>query len=347
MGVPCTRRYAFQFARSFLTRYKRPMSPRTMISRFFQVGLFIGIFMAAAGVGTYFAVHLLIHGKNNVIVPDLQGKEVVYALEILSDLGLNTKVKGARYSPTIPKNHIIAQAPEPGAERKHGRDVRLVISRGPYAVVIPNLIGMALPIADIALEENDLHRGALSYTYHGKRPKDEILAQLPGPGTTALRESQLNLLVSLGPRPQLLRMPDLLGQGFEHAFDAVEKCHLTVGSIAQADDPDKPDNTVLEQSPSGGYPVPAGSSIALTINRHARKFKDYRRQTVTLFRHRAPQGFLRQHVRVRTICPDGAFDIFNNFIRPGEEIWLVILRDKPTALFLYLDGDLRMTKNYD
>jgi eukaryotic-like serine/threonine-protein kinase len=347
MGVPFTRRYAFQFARSFLSRYKRPMSVQTVISRFFKIGLFIAIFMTTAGVGTYFAVHLLIHGENGVIVPDLQGKEVVYALEILTDLGLNTKVKGSRYSPAIPKNHIIAQAPDPGTEIKRGRDVRLVISKGPYAVVVPNLIGMDLPMADIALEENDLNRGTLSYTYHGKRPKDEILAQVPRPGTTGLRESPLNLLISLGPRPQLLRMPDLEGQGLEYAFDTVEKYHLTVDSIAQADDPDKPGNTVLEQSPAKGYPVPAGSSIDLTINRHARQFKAVRRQMVTLFRYRAPQGFLRQQVRVRTIRPDGAFNIFNDFIKPGEEIWLVVLRDMPTALFLYLDGDLSIAKNYD
>jgi beta-lactam-binding protein with PASTA domain len=323
------------------------MSPQTVISRFIKIALFIAIFMAAAGIGTYFAVHLLVHGENSVIVPDLQGKEVVYALEMLSDLGLNTKVKGSQYSPTVPKNHIIAQAPDPGTEIKRGRDVRLVISKGPLAVVIPNLIGMDLPMAEIVLEDNDLHRGTLSFTYHGKRPKDEILAQFPVPGTKTLRQSPLNLLVSLGPRPQLLRMLNLVGQGLEHAFDAVEKYQLTVGSIVQADVPDKPDNTILEQSPTKGYPVPAGSSINLTINRHARKFKTDGRQTITLFRHRAPQGFLRQQVRVRTIRPDGAFNIFDDFIKPGEEIWLMIPRDKPTALFMYLDGDLRMTKNYD
>jgi beta-lactam-binding protein with PASTA domain len=347
MGAPFAHWHAFQFARSFLTRYKRPMSPQTVISRFIKAGLFIMVFMAAAGIGTYFAVHLLIHGKNSVIVPDLQGKDVVYALEILSDLGLNTKVKGSRYSPTIPKNHIITQAPDPGTEIKRGRDIRLVISKGPYAVVIPNLIGMDLQMAGIAIEENDLHRGTLSYTYHGRRPKDEILAQFPDAGATALRESPLNFLVSLGPRPQLLRMLDLEGQGLEHAFDAVEKYHLTVGSIARAYHPDKPDNTVLEQSPAKGYPVMAGGTIALTINRHARKFNADGHRTVTLFRHRAPQGFLRQQVRVRTIRPDGALTIFDDFIRPGEEIWLMILRDKPTALFLYLDGELDMTKNYD
>jgi beta-lactam-binding protein with PASTA domain len=214
-------------------------------------------------------------------------------------------------------------------------------------VVIPNLIGMDLPMASIALAENDLHQGNLSYTYDGQEPKDEILSQLPSPGATGLRESPVDLLISAGPQPRLLRMPDLMGQGIEYAFDSIEKEHLAVGSITQVDDPAKPNNMVLEQSPDKGYPVAAGSTIDLTINRYTRKISAAPNEMVTLFRYRAPQGFLRQQVRVRTIRPNGAFDIFDDFIRPGEEIWLIVLRDLPTALFLYLDGELSMTKNYD
>jgi eukaryotic-like serine/threonine-protein kinase len=323
------------------------MIVQTVISKFIRLGLFIAIFMIAAGAGTYFAVHLLIHGENSVIVPDLQGKEVVYALEVLTDLELNTKVKGSRYSSTIPKNHIISQAPDPGTEIKQGRDVRLVISKGPYAVVIPNLIGMDLPMASIALEENGLHQGNLSYTYNSQRPKDEILAQVPSPGSPDLRESPVDLLISAGPRPQMIRMPELKGQGLEYAYDTIEKYHLIVGSISQGDEPAKPENMVLEQSPAKGYPVTVGSSIDLRINRIAHKLNAVPHEMVTLFRYRAPQGFLRQQVRVRTVRPDGAFDIFNDFVKPGEEIWLIVPRDMPTSLFLYLDGELSMTKNYD
>ncbi len=323
------------------------MSARTVFSRFIKIPLYISIFMVAAGLGTYLTVHLLIRSQNSVIVPDLLGKEVVYALELLTDLGLNTKVKGSQYSPTIPKHHIIDQVPDPGTEIKQGRDVRLVISKGPQAVVYPNLIGMDLPLATIALEENDLRRGNLSYTYHRQRPREEILAQFPQPGTTGLRESRVDMLVSAGPRPQLIRMIDLKGQGLEHAIEAIEKYHLAVGNITQVDDSDLPDNLVLEHSPAHGYPVIPGSSIDLTINRHTRIFNASQRREGTLFRYRAPQGFLRQQVRVRIIRPDGAFNIFDDFVRPGEEIWLLVLRDMPTALFLYLEDELTITKNFD
>jgi beta-lactam-binding protein with PASTA domain len=323
------------------------MSPQTVFSRFVKIGLYISIFMLAAGLGTYFTVHLLIRSENSVIVPDLMGKEVVYALEVLTDLGLNTKVKGSQYSPTIAKNHIIDQVPDPGTEIKQGRDVRLIISKGPQAVVYPNLVGMDLPLAAIALEENDLRRGNVSYTYQRQRPKDEILAQFPQTGTTGLRESPVDLLVSAGPRPQWVRMIDLKGQGLESAIDTIEKYHLVVGNISQVDQPDIQDNLVLDHSPSKGYPVSTGSSIDLTINHRAQKSNATQRQEGTLFRYRAPQGFLRQQARVRIIRPDGAFVIFNDFIEPGEEIWLLVLRDMPTALFLYLEGELSMTKNYD
>jgi beta-lactam-binding protein with PASTA domain len=323
------------------------MSPQTVFSRFVKIGLYISIFMLAAGLGTYFTVNLLIHSENSVIVPDLMGKEVVYVLEVLTDLGLNTKVKGSQYSPTIAKNHIIAQVPDPGTEIKQGRDVRLIISKGPQAVVYPNLVGMDLPLAAIALEENDLRRGNVSYTYQRQRPKDEILAQFPQTGTTGLRESTVDLLVSAGPRPQWVRMIDLKGQGLESAIDTIEKYHLVVGNISQVDQPDIQDNLVLDHSPSKGYPVSTGSSIDLTINHRTQKSNATQRQEGTLFRYRAPQGFLRRQARVRIIRPDGAFDIFNDFIEPGEEIWLLVLRDMPTALFLYLEGELSMTKNYD
>lgn len=323
------------------------MSVQKVFSSIAKTGIYVAVFMLAAGLGTYYTVHLLIRGEHSVIVPDLMGKEIVYALEMLSDLGLNTKVKGSRYSSTVPAHHVIAQEPDPGAEIKPGRDVRLILSKGPREVTYPNLIGMDLPLATVALEENDLHRGTVSYTYHPQRPKEEILAQFPPGGASGIRESPVDLLVSAGPRPVWIRMTDLKGLGLESAIDAIEKRHLAVGNITQVDQPDIQDNLVLEHSPAKGYPVIAGGSVDLTINHRARGFDAVRRQESTLFRYRAPEGFLRQQARVRIIRPDGALDIFNDFIEPGHEIWLLVLRDKPTALFLYLEGDLVMTRNYE
>ena len=62
--------------------------------------------MLAAGVSAYFTLTLIIKSEDTVIVPELIGKDVVYALEFLTDLELNTKVKGSEYSENIPKNNV-------------------------------------------------------------------------------------------------------------------------------------------------------------------------------------------------------------------------------------------------
>ncbi|MCG2757790.1 MAG: PASTA domain-containing protein, partial [Desulfobacteraceae bacterium] len=69
-------------------------------------------------VSAYLTLTFIIKSENKVVVPDLVGKDVVLILEMLSDLGLNTKIKGSEYSDNVPKNHVIFQEPEPGSEIK-------------------------------------------------------------------------------------------------------------------------------------------------------------------------------------------------------------------------------------
>lgn len=303
--------------------------------------------MLAAGLGTYFTIHLLIRSENRVVVPNLVGKEVVYALEVLSDLGLNTKVKGSQFDPDVPKHHIIGQSPDPGTEIKRGRDVRLVISKGVRAVVFPNLTGMDLTLANIIIEENDLHRRHLSYTYSRNQKKGTVLAQYPHSGAKGIRGNAVDLLVSMGPPPQWLQMSNLTGMRLDDAIAAIERNQLQVGTITQVEKPALAIDTVVAQSPDNGFPVLPGTVVDLSINRPLAKVLNGQRRDVSLFRYRVAQGFLRQKVRVRINRADAAMDIYEDFVKPGEEVWLLILRDAPTTLFLFLDDELSNTKHYD
>lgn len=319
----------------------------SVLRRIARIILYISVFVTTAGIGTYVTIHLLIRSDQHVVVPDLTGKDVVYALEILSDLGLNTKVKGTQFDAEIPKNHIINQSPDPGTELKAGRDVRLVLSKGVRWVVFPNLLGMDLSIADLIIEENDLSRRRLSHAFTDLQPKGTILAQYPVPGTKGVRGDTIDLLVSGGKRPRLLRMMSLKGMRLDEAIETIEKHHMTVGTIKQVDKPAFSVNTVVSQTPENGYPVLAGSSVELTINRTNPVRPAIQRHNATLFRYRLAMGFLRQKVRVRINRSDAAMDIYDAFVKPGEEIWLLIPRDEPTALFLYLDNELILTKHFD
>lgn len=304
------------------------------------------VFSAAAGVSTYLTIHLLIRSQDKVIVPSLVGKEVVYALEVLTDLGLNTKVKQVTFNPAVPKHHIVSQHPAPGSEIKHGRDVRLVISRGPLKVIIPNLAGLNLAQANIILGQNGLRQGKISRVHHNDVANETIVTQYPQPGGYAIRGDNMDLLVSSGKRSDIIQMMALAGMGLNQAINKIEKNGLRVGAIRLKEITNQPVDMVLGHSPEAGYPIEQGSPVDLSINRPAQKTDNARHQKSALFRYRAPQGFLKQHVRIKISQQSTAFDMYDNYLKPGREIWLSIPRHTAATLFIYVDGELIQTEHY-
>lgn len=305
------------------------------------------VFIAAAGISTYLTVHLLIRSENTVVVPDLAAKEVVYALELLSDLGLNTKVKASDYSNTVARHHVISQDPEPGTEIKKGRDVRLVISKGPRTVIVPNLSGITIAQVRIYLAENGLRQGVISYTHSNAKPRDEVLTQYPYPGNAALRGDPVDLLISAGRRAELMEMADFTAMGLNRAIEAIEKRQLRVKTIQSVYHAGLQNDSVVAHSPASGYPVTAGSGVELTINRRQKEVDQNPRRTLTLFRYRIEPGLLRTHVRIRINRPEFSMDIFDAFAKPGHEIWLIVPRDRPSTLLLYAEEELIKTVHYD
>ena len=319
-----------------------------LLKRILKIVLLMAVFVFSAAIATYLTLNLLIQNADTVVVPDLVGKEVVQTLERLSDLGLNTKVKGSEYSADVPKHHVIYQDPDPGSEIKRGRDVRIIISKGAQAVVLPNLVGIGLAQARIFLDENDLHQGHLSYTYDPAMPKEEILSQYPRAGFLGVRGDTVDLLLSAGPAPQVIFMKDLRGLVFHQAVEIIEKLHLTSGTIRSIREAGLVEGTVVEHQPAAGYPVVAGSAVAFSVNRQTGTAAARgHRSGMVLFRHRSAQGFLKEHVRVRLNRLGSSLEMFDDFVKPGREIWLLVPKEEPATLFLYIDEELIQTTHYE
>ncbi|MDI6688722.1 MAG: PASTA domain-containing protein, partial [Desulfobacterales bacterium] len=189
-----------------------------MIARIVKVSTFIIVLILIIGASAYFTLTLIIKSEDTVVVPDFVGKKVLYALEILTDLKLNAKIKGSEYSSDIPADHVIFQEPEPGSEIKIGRDVRIIISKGTKTILMPNLQGLSIQQARIILEENGLHSGELSTIYSKNIKKEGIIAQSVPRGSSIVRGSYVNLLVSRGMRPKAYKMLDLKGLSLEDAI---------------------------------------------------------------------------------------------------------------------------------
>ncbi len=89
---------------------------KPMIAKFIKIAVLFIVFLMVAGASAYLTLTFIIKSEDTVIVPDLVGKNVVTALELLTDLQLNTKVNGSEYNQRLLKTRGSHHEPEPGSE---------------------------------------------------------------------------------------------------------------------------------------------------------------------------------------------------------------------------------------
>jgi beta-lactam-binding protein with PASTA domain len=306
--------------------------------RFIKAAVLLGAFLVVAGISGYLTLRFIVGSEDTVVVPELVGKEVVYALDILTDLGLNTKVNGFEYRTDVPKNYVAYQEPAPGSEVKKDRDVRIIISKGPKTLVVPNLLGMDIRQAYIIMEENGLSQGILSHTFREQAATDEVISQVPPFGTVVTRGDSIDLLVSLGRRPVTYKMPYLHGLALEDAILILERAHLKLGQIRSVQRDDLPRDVVVEQDPLSGYKVASRTLVNLTMNRTEKG--GILDQGLSLFHHRVREGFLKKHIRIRVNAFGMLYDLYDVLVGPGENIWFLAPQDLETTVFVYQEGEV-------
>lgn len=117
-------------------------------------------------------------------------------------------------------------------------------------VIVPDLSGMSIEEARVALQEAGLNFEASSERHDPTIEKDHVTTQSPRPGTVIKKNRKIRVTISLG---QLeVPIPDVRGQTLRSAELALQREGLTVGDIAYTHGDLTPD-VVLAQDPPPGH----------------------------------------------------------------------------------------------
>ena len=309
------------------------------MKRGFKYGLYAGAFFLALLVSAYVTTLVIVKGQPEVVVPDVTGQGAITALKTLSDLGLNIKVRAVDFSDSVPQDYIISQDPKPGTKVKKKRDIRVVLSKGSAFVPLPDLSGLSVDQAVSILEQSRLDQGQISYTYGfgPEQGRDRVLAQFPEPMTPVKAETKVDLLLSLGPRPVYLVMPDLTGQPYSVALYKLEQAGLTLGRMDTESRPDWPADTVVIQDPAPGSRTWRGDLVRLTVNRSdALNLKDY---SFKVLEYDVPYGLFPREIRFRVAFGPYLIDLYEDWHRPGQTVRVVALTQGPPRAQVFEDGE--------
>src|SRR5262245_44854541 len=115
--------------------------------------------VVAIFVASFYVTMRTVFVGREVTVPALAGMSVEEARATLNLSELFLETTAERYDDKVPKGHVQAQDPAAGTTIKKNRKVRVTISLGPLAVVIPDLRGQTVRTARLALQKGGLTVG--------------------------------------------------------------------------------------------------------------------------------------------------------------------------------------------
>lgn len=223
------------------------------------------LLLAAIGAGLFFLFNyfqgLLFGEMDEVVVPSVQGKSLEEASSLLTGKGLKIEKIGEGYDEKVQKESVMSQDPQEGKLVKKGRIIRVMISKGPLVIEVPEVRGLSLREATLALLNARLEVGKVEYSSHPTAQKESVLDQDPPAGSKGGKSQTVNLVVSKGPLPAVAA-PALVGHFFSEAAVLLEHANLRVGEVVWRVDSESR-GKILRQNPAAGTKVPAESMVSM------------------------------------------------------------------------------------
>ncbi len=213
-----------------------------------------------------------------VAIPNLVGKTVDEAKQILTENKLNYVEDSSEYNTTYPAGQIISQTPNfvDGRKIKQNTDVKVVVSLGTETTTVPKLTGLTTDEAEDAAKSSKIKLefvDEISKTVEAgviiKQEKDE--------GETVNAGDTVKVYVSIGTGIKQVAVVSVFMKDEETAKQTLQDLGLVV-NVEYDEDKTKTNGVVLKQSVESGKTVDEGSTITITVN----KLAELKTGTVTI-----------------------------------------------------------------
>ncbi|MFC3999880.1 Stk1 family PASTA domain-containing Ser/Thr kinase [Nocardiopsis sediminis] len=214
--------------------------------------------LAAAG----FLVFILTRPTAEVVeIPDVAGMSQDQAETELSDAGFTNFSTDERPDPEVPEGDAIGTDPAGGQTTTADSEITLLISQGPEAQEVPDVIGSNVDEATQTLTNAGFEIGDRTEEESDSYEAGQIIRTDPAGGTSADPGTAINLVVSSGSAQ--VTVPDLVGLTEQEATDAVNEAGLNV-QFEQEESDEEP-GRIIRQDQGANSRVDPGTTITAVV----------------------------------------------------------------------------------
>ncbi len=257
----------------------KPKVPAVESKPFYKSKIFMAmmffVLVIGFGVGIFAAFGKVWNSETVVSVPDVKGKQLALARQILEDGHLRVNV-AETYDANVPAGQVVSQDPDVGKTVKSDRLVTIYVSKGGEAIDMPDLAGLAKSAAIERLQKLGLNLGSV-YEKDSSSEPGTVLSHDPTTGTKITRGQTIDLIVSRGEperkveevkrtTKQTVRVPNVENASLAVAEDGIASRGLYVGSVTTQES-SQAEGTVITQYPAPDAEVETGSTVDLVISR--------------------------------------------------------------------------------
>ena len=228
------------------------------------------------GVGIFAAFGKVIGNEETVTVPEVKGKQLALARQILEDNKLRVNV-AETYDANVPAGQVVSQDPDVGKTVKSDRLVTIYVSKGGESIDMPDLAGFTKSAAIERLQKLGLNLGSV-YEKDSSSEPGTVLSHDPTTGTKINRGQVVDLIVSRGEPERKVEevkvtreythVPNVKNASLEVAESGIEGRGLRVGSVTSQEST-QAEGTVISQYPAPDVEVEVGATVDLVIARRA------------------------------------------------------------------------------
>lgn len=231
--------------------------------------LVMTILFAAAALATLLAIHWAVsgflHARQIVVVPDLTGKTLEQALDILSPLKLALAKEAVQVDENSPPGSILRHSPPAGLRVREGKTVRVTLSSGGQVVFVPDLVHVTLTEAQNRLRTAGLALGAVTQVYSLQNETGQVVDQSPDASVVVRPNAMVDLRVSKGAPPEgVVLMPDFINQPLPAARQWAEERKISPEVKEERTAAFSPGN-VIRQTPAPDAAVTEKTPISFVV----------------------------------------------------------------------------------
>jgi serine/threonine-protein kinase len=300
------------------------------------VALVLFVIIASAA-SLQLVLNAVLHSRREVVVPDLTGKRLDQALDVLSPLGLALAKEGVEFDENLPAGAVLRHVPPAGLKVREGKIIHVTLSSGGKVSFVPDLAGKSLAEAQNLLRQAGMAPGALGQAYSQSRPQGEVLEQSPAAGAIGGRGQMVDLKVSKGPPPEgTLLAPDFVNRPLSWARHWADENKVRLETAEEART-DLPPGHILRQEPAPDTVLGADSSVKLAVVASPAGAAP---SAARWIRYQMPLG--GERVKVKVVLRDGKGErvVFDESREPGSLVEVPVEPEGPARVRIYLSGVL-------